>query len=99
MSSNGTVLNSFLHTIIPMFRIRDVLIRIRIRGSLPFDYRAHPVPASALFFRDFQVANKKFLLITYRRYGTLNTAVFEKSKLLRSHRTVEIKVFPIVFAC
>jgi hypothetical protein len=40
-----------------------------------------------------------FLLITYCRYIVQCTSVFKDSKLVRSHKTVEIKVCLNFFAC
>ncbi len=69
-----------------MFRIRDVLIRQRIR-ILFFPSVAFKMPTKSKFFT--QVF---FFRITY---SSTFTSVFKDSKLLISHKTVEIQVYLI----
>jgi hypothetical protein len=78
-------------------RIRDILIRIRIVGSVHWITDPDPAPDPALFVNDFQDANKtkkiflKFCLL--HTVGSTFTPVFKDNKSLKSHKTVEIKVF------
>ncbi len=74
-----------------MFRIRNVLILIRIRGPIPLDYG----PGSCcfpVFSKDFQDSNKKCFLLIY-----LWVHLHESSKA-KSYQEVtklyKIKVFP-----
>ncbi len=57
---------------VPVFRIRDILVRIRIRGS-PYVWLTDPTPDPGLFVSDLQDTYSKnffrvFLLITFGRY-------------------------------
>ncbi len=70
----------------PVFRIRDVLIRQRLRILL-FSSVAFKMPTKSKFF-----PLVFFLLITY---SSKFTSVFKDSKLLISHKTVEIQVYLI----
>jgi hypothetical protein len=63
----------------PVFRIRDSLVRIRIRGSVPGTYQGltdpnpGPDPQPALFVSDLQDTNKKQFFLKFfclLRYGT-----------------------------
>ncbi len=52
-----------------MLRIHEILIRIRIRGSIPLTNGSDPDPA--IFVTDLQDVNNKllvYLLITFCRY-------------------------------
>jgi hypothetical protein len=53
-----------------------------------------PDPDPALFFSDFEDANKVFLRITYFGY---HTSVFKDNKSLKCNKTVKIKDFLNVF--
>ncbi len=71
----------------PVFRI--ILVRIRVRGSIPltngsgsFSFRQWPSRCQQLFKR------KNFLLIIFTF-----SSFFTDKKLLKSHKTAEIKVF------
>jgi hypothetical protein len=82
--------------VVAVFRIRDIWIRIQILGSVHWvaDPDLDPASGHALFFSGFQDANKNkfFLLITVLPVGTL-ASVFKDNKSLRSHKTVDIKIF------
>jgi hypothetical protein len=77
---------------LPVFRIRDILIRIRILGSVPMDCG---LGSCSLFSMAFKSTINKFLfqsffclLLTVVTF----TSVFNE-KSLKSHKTVKIKVF------
>ncbi len=80
-----------------VFRIRDILIRTWIRGSVPLTNGQDP----ASFVSDLQDANQKinfsliFLLITFSRYISIT---FQRQKVIKSHKTKEqeLKVFLIM---
>ncbi len=72
-----------LKYICPVSRFRDILRRIRVLESVHW-IRGFEMPTKNKFFSEI------FLLITYRRY-IYN--ILQKDKSLRSHKTVEIKVF------
>ncbi len=79
-----------------MFRIRDVLIRIR--GSLPLDLRKRILLFSSVTFK-MQMPTKKNLFayyLSYLRYGTCQISLLRK-KLLLSQKTVETKISPNFF--
>ncbi len=85
----------------PVLWIRDILVRIRIRGSVPL-WPMNPDPDHAIFVFDLQDANKKlfffstfFCLLLFE--GTF-TSLFLDKKSWRSHKTVWIKVFLTIFA-
>ncbi len=46
------------HNLLSVFRVRDILVRIRILGSVPLTSGSHCDPA--LFVKDLQDANKKY---------------------------------------
>ncbi len=86
-----------------MFRIRDILVRIWILGSVPLT--ADPDPAPALFVSDRQDANEKLFfflqifLLTYYRYF-LKVHLLHSSqikKVTKKSQTVEIEGF-LIFA-
>ncbi len=70
-----------------MFRIRDILIRIRILGSVHWITDPVPDQYSALFGCDIQDANKKNQFFAY-----FLTSVFKDNMSLRIHKAVEIVV-------
>ncbi len=77
--------------------IRDVLIRILI--LIPVHWFTDLDMDPALFLSGFQDANKFFSLL-YSMVGTSTfTSVYKDNKLVKSHKTVEIKVFLNFFAC
>jgi hypothetical protein len=71
--------------------IRDILVRIRIRGSVPLTNGSGS--GSAIF--DLQDANQKFFLFKVFFFLLHH---FSKKKCQRSHKTVGIKVFLTIFA-
>ena len=80
--------------------MRDILIRIRILGSVLWITE----PDTALFGSDFQDANKIFFkfFCLFLSVGTLTsvflsvgTLTFKDSLSLRSHKTVKIMVYLI----
>jgi hypothetical protein len=80
-----------------MLRILDILVWIRIRGSIPLTNGS----GSFFFIIDLQDANNK--LILKKKFscillfdGTL-TSFFKDKKSKRSHKTVEIKAFLTIF--
>jgi hypothetical protein len=77
-----------------VFQIRDVLIRIR--GSDPYLWITDP----ALFFSGFQIKRptKNIFFCFFLNIGTFTSAL-KDNQLLRSHKTVEIKVFLSFLAC
>ncbi len=81
-----------------MSRIREILRRIRILGSLHWITDLDPDLDPALFVSGFQDATKKnfnvFCLLL--SVGTLH--LHQSSKKIRSHTTVEIKFFLNFFA-
>jgi hypothetical protein len=85
----------------PVLWIRDILVRIRIRGSAPLTCGPDPAPDPAFFNSGCQMPTKKifikvFLLILFE--GTL-TSVFKAKNLKRSKKIVEINVFLTLFVC
>ncbi len=73
-----------------LFRILDILRRIRILGSVHW---VHWVTDPALFGSGFQDAKKIiFLLISYCRYRYIHISLCSKIAL-RSRKTIEIMVF------
>ncbi len=52
----------------------------------------------ALFVGGFQDANKKYVYFCLLLTAGTFTSVFTEKKLLRSHKTVEIKIFLIFYA-
>ncbi len=93
----------------PVFRIRDIFLRIRMRirilGSVSlingsgWDPDTDPAPDPALFDGDLKDAKKKFFSKFFCLFlfeGTF-TSFFKDPK--RYHKTVENKVFFSFFAC
>jgi hypothetical protein len=83
-----------------VLRIRDILVRIRIRESVSLTNRSGPRLQILLFFvinlHDADQKTKKiFCLLLFE--GTFTT-FFKDKKSERRHKTVEIKVFLTVFA-
>jgi hypothetical protein len=78
-----------------VFRIRDILVRIRICGSVPLTYRSGSDPVFFNWHSRFH--QKLFILLIYY---LLNVHLHQSSqiKVKRSPTTVEIKVFLIIFA-
>ncbi len=70
----------------PVFRIHDMLVWIRIRGSMPL------TNGSGI---DLQDANKKTILSLFE--GRF-TSFFKDKNSKRSNKTVGIKVFLTIFA-
>ncbi len=82
-----------------VFRIHDIFVGIRIRGSMPL---TNGSGSGSCYFRHWpsrgqQKTNKKkvFLHITFWRYIYI---IFKDKKSKRSHKTVGIKVFLTIFA-
>jgi hypothetical protein len=70
--------------ILPL-RIRDILVRIRISGSVPLRLL---LTDPSLFVSDLQDANKKyFYFLTYFAYYSLKVHVHNSSKI-KSHKEV-----------
>ncbi len=77
-----------------MFRICNILYGPRFRSADQYQWITDPDPD--LLFMAFKMPTKnKFLL----RYITTFTSVLKRTKLLRNHKTVEIKVLLKLFAC
>jgi hypothetical protein len=95
--------------IIALLRIRDILVRIRIRicGSVPLSNQfanSDPDPTSdpAIFVSDLQDGNLKFIFLSkfFAFYFLkLHFHCFSKKKNHKEvHKTVGIKVFLTIFA-
>ncbi len=87
------------------FRIRDILVRIRIFGFVPLTNGSgsDSVSWSCSFLQWASRRKQKIVLFSPSFYayfflGTL-TSFFKDKKSSRSHKTVEIKVFLTIFAC
>ncbi len=77
-----------------VFRIYDILVWIRIRGSMPLTNGSGF--GSSYFFIDLQDANKKLILKSFSAYYFLKVHLHhfsKRKKSKRSHKTVENKVF------
>ncbi len=85
--STYTTVISYLFSVLG---IRDILVRIRIRGSVP---DPTPAPDPAIFVSD-QMATKKKKFLTYLAYYFLNLHLHPFSK----SQTVGIKVSLTIFA-
>jgi hypothetical protein len=88
----------------PVFRIHDILVWIRIRGSMPLTNGSGSASGSGSFYfhhwpsRCQQKNNLKikvFVYITFLRYLHI---IFKDKESKRCHKTVEIKVFLTIFA-
>jgi hypothetical protein len=91
----------WVHTV-PLLRIRDILVRIRILGSVPltngsgfrillFSSVTFKTPTKNIFFLS------KFLCSFL--FEGIFTSFCKDKKSQRSHKTVEISVFRHFFAC
>jgi hypothetical protein len=90
-----------------VLRIHDILVWIRIRGSMPLtNGSADPDvdPDPAIFVTDLQDANKKIIFTNkfyYRTFeGTFTVfiSLHNKIKSKKRHKTVGIKVFLTILA-
>jgi hypothetical protein len=85
--STETRVEEVFKRILSVLWIRDLLIRMRIHGSLPLTYWSR----SCFFVSSWKDTNKKliFLLLTYWRFIYVSFQKFKK----KSQNKVEIKVF------
>jgi hypothetical protein len=77
----------------PVLRIHEILVRIRIRGSIALTNGSGS--RSCFFVSDLQDVKKVFCLLLFE--GTF-TSFFKDKKSKRSHKTVGINVFLTIFA-
>ncbi len=85
----------------PVFRIRDILVRIRIRilESVPL---TNGTGSGSCSFRQWPSRRQKKIffkkVLCLFLFGTF-TSFFKDKKSQRSHKTVEMKCFLIFYAC
>jgi hypothetical protein len=88
-----------VYLILALFRIRDVLFRIRICGSVSLDFGFGFCSFLQWLSRCPQLKSfSPSFLAYYRWYYYLRQYRIQDNKLLRSHKTEKIKVFLIFIA-
>jgi hypothetical protein len=83
---------------VPVFRIYDILVCIRIRGSMPLINGSGFGSDPAIFVIDLQDVNKKLIrdkkkFFCLFLFESTFTSFFKDKKSKRSRKTVGIKVF------
>jgi hypothetical protein len=101
MKQHAASLTLALHSTIlpPVFRIRDILIRIRILEFVHWITDPDPDPALSSVAFKMATRHKVFSKFFFYLFVGIFTSSFKDNKSLRSHKIEEIMLFLNFLAC